>query len=124
MAEDGESELPPIRVGNLAAKRDFLDVRDVVRAYAMIIEKGAPGETYNVGRGEATSIEEILQMILAESRAEITVEKDPEKFRPVDIPLFEADATKLKETTGWEPQIPLQQTIKETVAYWRDLRRC
>ena len=119
MAEKGETDLPSIRVGNLLAERDFLDVRDVVRAYAMVIEKGEPGETYNVGRGEAVAIQDILKMILKEAKVTIAVEKDPEKFRPVDIPLFEADASKLKETTGWEPQIPLEQTIRETVAYWR-----
>ena len=119
MAEKGETDLPSIRVGNLLAQRDFLDVRDVVRAYAMVIEKGQPGETYNVGRGKAVAIQDILKTILKEAKVTIAVEKDPEKFRPVDIPLFEADASKLKETTGWEPQIPLEQTIAETVEYWR-----
>ncbi|MCR4797200.1 MAG: GDP-mannose 4,6-dehydratase [Lachnospiraceae bacterium] len=119
MAEKGEKDLPPIRVGNLSARRDFLDVRDVVRAYAMLIEKGQKGETYNVGRGMAYSIQEILDRILSQAKVPIRVEKDPEKFRPVDIELFEADASKLKAATGWAPEIGLDQTIRETVDYWR-----
>ncbi len=120
MAEKGEKNLPPIRVGNLSARRDFLDVRDVVRAYAMLIEKGQKGETYNVGRGMAYSIQEILDRILSQAKVSIRVEKDPEKFRPVDIELFEADASKLKAATGWTPEIELEQTIRETVDYWRE----
>ena len=117
--EAGRQE-PVMKVGNLSARRDFTDVRDVVRAYGMIIEKGTAGETYNVGSGHAIAIQEILDKILAESKAEISVEKDPNKFRPVDVPVIEADTTKLREATGWEPQIPLTQTIKETVEYWRN----
>lgn len=117
--EAGRQE-PVMKVGNLSARRDFTDVRDVVRAYGMIIEKGSAGETYNVGSGHAIAIQEILDEILAESKAEISVEKDPNKFRPVDVPVIEADTTKLREATGWEPQIPLTQTIKETVEYWRN----
>ena len=117
--EAGRQE-PVMKVGNLSARRDFTDVRDVVRAYGMIIEKGSAGETYNVGSGHAIAIQEILDKILAESKAEISVEKDPNKFRPVDVPVIEADTTKLREATGWEPQIPLTQTIKETVEYWRN----
>lgn len=117
--EAGRQE-PVMKVGNLSARRDFTDVRDVVRAYGMIIEKGTAGETYNVGSGHAIAIQEILDKILEESTAEISVEKDPSKFRPVDVPVIEANTNKLREATGWEPQIPLTQTIKETVNYWRN----
>ena len=117
--ESGRQE-PVMKVGNLSARRDFTDVRDVVRAYGMIIEKGTAGETYNVGSGHAIAIQEILDKILEESTAEISVEKDPSKFRPVDVPVIEANTNKLREATGWEPQIPLTQTIKETVNYWRN----
>jgi len=108
-----------LKVGNLAAERDFTDVRDVVRAYALLVEKGTAGETYNVGSGHAVAIDTILKMILSMSDKEIRIEKDPSKFRPVDVPTIEADTKKLYEATGWTPQISLDQTIRETLDYWR-----
>ena len=117
--EAGKKE-PVMYVGNLAAKRDFTDVRDVVRAYALLVQNGTPGETYNVGSGHAYAIEEILNQIIQLSTADIKVEIDPNKIRPVDVPIIEADITKLNAATGWKPQIPLQQTIQETLDYWRD----
>lgn len=111
---------PVMYVGNLEAKRDFTDVRDVVRAYAMLIEKGKSGETYNVGSGHAVSIREILELIISLSYGNIKVEIDPNKLRPVDVPIIEADTTKLRKLTGWEPEITLEQTIKETLNYWRE----
>lgn len=110
---------PIIRVGNLSAKRDFTDVRDVVRAYALIIQKGKRGETYNVGSGKAIAIEEILRMVLSMSEAEISVETDINKLRPVDVPIIEADITKLVKTTGWQKQINIEDTIADTLNYWR-----
>lgn len=118
--EAGKRE-PVMKVGNLSAKRDFTDVRDVVRAYAMLIEKGKAGETYNIGSGHAIAIEEILQMILKNSDVDIRVEVDPEKLRPVDVPIIEADTDKVREATGWKPQIALEQTIQETLEYWRKM---
>lgn len=109
-----------MKVGNLSAKRDFTDVRDVVRAYGLLIEKGKSGETYNVGSGHAIAIEDLLQMILKNSEAQIKVEVDPEKLRPVDVPIIEADIRKLAGETGWQPGIPLVQTIRETLNYWRN----
>ena len=111
---------PIISVGNLEAQRDFTDVRDVVRAYAMLIEKGEPGETYNVGSGHAVSIREILELIVLLSGQSIKVEIDSNKLRPVDVPIIEADTAKLQKLTGWEPKIALEQTIKETLNYWRE----
>lgn len=110
---------PVMKVGNLAAKRDFTDVRDVVKAYILLIQMGIPGETYNVGRGNAKEIQEILNLIVSMSRAEIKVEIDSNKIRPVDVPIIEADITKLNQLTGWKPLIPLEQTIQETLDYWR-----
>lgn len=110
---------PVMKVGNLAAKRDFTDVRDVVRAYVKLAKLGIPGETYNVGSGNAQAIQEILNLIVSMSKVEINVEIDPNKLRPVDVPIIEADITKLNELTGWKPEIPLQQTIQETLDYWR-----
>lgn len=110
---------PIMYVGNLSAKRDFTDVRDVVRAYGLLIQNGESGETYNVGSGRAYAIQEILDMIISKSSREIEVKVDPNKIRPVDVPIIEADTTKLKSATGWEQRIPLEQTIQETLDYWR-----
>lgn len=112
-------QTPEIHVGNLSAMRDFTDVRDVVAAYAMIIEKGKTGETYNVGSGKAIAIDEILNRILSFTKEEIKVIIEKEKFRPVDVPIIEADITKLVTDTGWEQKIPLDRTLQETLDYWR-----
>lgn len=111
---------PIIKVGNLSAKRDFTDVRDVVRAYSLLIEKGEAGETYNVGSGKAISIEEILHYILALSTSPIKISIDQSKFRPIDIPIIESEINKLYKTTSWKPQISLQETINNTLMYWRN----
>lgn len=108
-----------IHTGNLCARRDFTDVRDVVWAYVMLIEKGQAGETYNVGTGRCVSIGDILQIIRNQTDCEIRGEPDPLKMRPSDIPVMAADIRKLQQTTGWEPQIGLEQTIREMLDYWR-----
>lgn len=113
---------PVLKVGNLSAKRDFTDVRDVVRAYSLLIQKGQSGETYNVGSGKAISIEEILQTILSYAKVKISVEVDKAKFRPIDVPIVEADITKLRECTGWNRHIPLEKTIQDTLEYWRNIK--
>lgn len=121
VAEIEKGLRPPVMyVGNLSARRDFTDVRDVVRAYSLLIQKGTSGETYNVGSGQAISIQEILDRIIALSDREIKVEVDPNKLRPVDVPIIEADTTKLKTATGWKQTITLEQTIEETLNYWRE----
>lgn len=116
--ENGLSE-PVIYVGNLSARRDFTDVRDVVRAYAMLVKDGKRGETYNVGRGHAVAIQEILDRIVALSDKDIEVRVDESKLRPVDVPIIEPDINKIRETVGWEPEIELETTLKETLEYWR-----
>lgn len=108
-----------MQVGNLSARRDFTDVRDVVRAYMLLLEKGVAGQTYNVGSGQAVSIQHILDTILSLSSADIRVEVDPDKLRPVDVPLIEADISKLVEATGWQRRYTLEDTIRETLDYWR-----
>lgn len=110
---------PVMQVGNLSAKRDFTDVRDVVRAYGLLVQYGKAGETYNVGSGQAIAIEQILQMIVSKSALDIQIEIDPNKLRPVDVPIIEADTQKLAQTTGWKREISLEQTIQETLDYWR-----
>lgn len=110
---------PVMQVGNLSAKRDFTDVRDVVRAYGLLVQYGKAGETYNVGSGQAIAIEQILQMIVSKSALDIQIEIDPEKLRPVDVPIIEANTQKLVQMTGWKREISLEQTIQETLDYWR-----
>lgn len=110
-----------IRVGNLNVRRDFTDVRDVVRAYALLVRKGQAGETYNVGSGQAVKIGDILRTILDQSTASIRVEVDSEKLRPADVPVMEADISKVQRLTGWKPQISLEQTIEDMLGYWRKM---
>lgn len=107
-----------MQVGNLMVGRDFTDVRDVVRAYAMLSETGKAGETYNVGSGKTVLIDTLLREIIRQSGARIQVKIDPKKLRPADVPVIRADITKLRRDTAWYPQIPLEQTIKETLEYW------
>ena len=109
-----------IYVGNLTAKRDFTDVRDVVRAYAALVKEGKKGESYNVGTGSAIAIQEILNRILSFSESKIEVKVDENKLRPVDVPIIEPNTMKIYEQTGWKPEISINTTIKETLDYWRN----
>lgn len=111
---------PVINVGNLSAKRDFTDVRDVVRAYTLLIRYGRAGETYNVGSGNAKSIQSILDLILSKSEKNIEVRVDEKKLRPVDVPIIEADISKTYRDTGWNPEISLETTIEDMLNYWRE----
>lgn len=120
--EKGKQE-PVIYVGNLSAKRDFTDVRDVVKAYALLVKGGKRGETYNVGRGHAVAIEDILKEIVSMSDKDIEVKVDEKKLRPVDVPIIEPDIEKIKKEVGWEPVIELRQTLEETLEYWRSSDR-
>lgn len=110
---------PVIHVGNLKAKRDFTDVRDVVAAYECLVRQGQSGETYNVGSGIAYSIEEILEKIIALSGQKIEVQVEKERLRPIDVPIIVADITKISEHTDWSMKISLEQTLKDTLDYWR-----
>lgn len=117
--EAGQKE-PIIYVGNLSAARDFTDVRDVVRAYGLLLQHGIAGETYNVGSGHAIKIEDILNQILLQSKVTIQVEVDAAKLRPVDVPIIEADTTKLYQCTKWKPEISIDETISDVLDYWRN----
>lgn len=110
---------PVLHVGNLSAFRDFTDVRDVVRAYGLLIQNGVSGETYNIGSGHALSIQSVLDMILSLSTTQITVKVDQNRLRPSDIPVIEADISKLQSVIHWQPEITLQQTLEEILNYWR-----
>ncbi|MDD8026570.1 MAG: GDP-mannose 4,6-dehydratase [Acidobacteriota bacterium] len=115
----GPGAVPVIRVGNLALRRDYSDVRDVVRAYALLMGKGKPGEVYNVCCGRAASLEWILKTLLSYSRRKIAYEIDPARIRKVDIPYLAGDNAKLRQATGWAPRIPLDQTLSDILAFWR-----
>lgn len=112
---------PVIRTGNLSAQRDFTDVRDIVRAYELLLERGHSGEVYNVGSGNAAAISDILAQIRTLCTVQFAVETDPEKLRPVDVPVIAADITKLQADTGWSPQIPLAQTLSDMLTAQRRL---
>jgi len=111
---------PVVHVGNLKAIRDYTDVRDMVRAYWLALEKGTPGEVYNICTGEACLIEEVLQELLRLSPAKVRIEPDPARMRPSDVVLLKGDNSKFVAQTGWRPQIPLKTTLKDLLEYWRE----
>lgn len=115
--ERGEAD--SLKVGNLSARRDFTHVKDVARAYLLIAEKGRPGEVYNVGSGVTYSAQEILDKLCAMARCPISVEQDPMKMRPSDTTVICCDHSKLTRDTGWEPQIPLETILWDTIQEWR-----
>lgn len=116
--EAGKCE-PVIKVGNLEARRDFTDVRDVVRAYWSLIKEGAPGEVYNVASGMASAINEILDILLQKADVKIEVVKDMARMRPSDVPVFMGDNKKIKVKTGWQPVISLEKSLDDILNYWR-----
>ena len=110
---------PVIMVGNLSARRDISDVRDVVYAYRLLAEKGRPGEKYNVSSGRAVSMEEALKLMLQMSTVSIKTETDPSLLRPADVPLLWGDPSKLKAGTGWSPSYQLKDTMESLLKHWR-----
>lgn len=117
-AEAGRAE-PVILVGNLDAERDFLDARDVVRAYALVTRDELAGEVFNVASGVPRSISAVVDALRALARVPITVRQDEARLRPADVPVIYGDAAKLRLETGWEPRIPFEQSIADTLDYWR-----
>ena len=110
---------PVIKVGNLEAQRDFADVQDIVRAYRLLAEKGESGAIYNVGSGKAISIAELLNKLLSLTKADISIEKDPSRMRPSDVPLIKANISKLSAQTGWKPEVQIEQTLSNILNEWR-----
>lgn len=111
---------PVMSVGNLSAMRDFTDVRDVVKAYKLLGEKGVSGKVYNVGRGKAVTIQYILDTAVGMAKTPIEVKHDPARMRASDIPLIEPDISRINADTGWKAEISIEQTIKDTLDYWRE----
>ena len=110
---------PVLYVGDLSSQRDFTDVRDVVRAYWLVLEKGVAGEVYNIGSGTTRTIQSVLDMLLSMSTTKIEVRRDPLRMRPSDVKILWADDSKFRKQTGWEPQIPFEQTMQDLLNYWR-----
>lgn len=108
-----------LSVGNLSPRRDFTDVRDVVRAYRMLILSGTPGEAYNVCRGEDIAVRDLAVKLVGLARKPMRLVPDPALQRPVDIPVLRGDPTKLRAATGWEPEIPMEQTLEDLLDEWR-----
>ncbi len=114
---------PVIRVGNINLERDYTDVRDVVRAYFLLMTKGRSGETYNVCSGQAVKLKEILDILLNQTTFEIKIVVEKQRFRPFDIAQLVGDNKKIKTETGWAPQIPLEKTLADLLNYWREKER-
>ncbi len=117
--EAGRHE-PVLRVGNLEAQRDFTDVVDVMRGYALLVEKGQPGEAYNIGTGRAYSIQYLLDTLLSYSDTKIDIQQDPDRMRPSDVPIIYADNSKLRSQTGWEPTYKFEDSLMRVLTYWRE----
>lgn len=111
---------PEIAVGNLEARRDLTDVRDTVRAYRLILERGVPERPYNVCSGRAIAIRDLLEMMLARARVPIDVKVDAARYRPNDLPVVVGDARRIRDELGWTPEIPLERTVDDLLAYWRN----
>lgn len=110
---------PIIHVGNLNAQRDFTDVRDIVRAYWISLDKCRYGESYNVCSEKSTTIKKILETLIKYSNVNVEVKQDPTRMRPSDVELLVGDCTKFKKETGWKPEISLDKTLNDLLDYWR-----
>lgn len=120
--EAGRQE-PLLRVGNLEPRRDFTHTRDVARALWLLIERGEPGQVYNLCSGRATRIGDIVEMVVERARVPIEVREDPARLRPSDEPILMGDNTKLRAATGWEPTIGIPEIVEELLGYWRERLR-
>jgi GDP-4-dehydro-6-deoxy-D-mannose reductase len=115
-----QGHMPPvIHVGTLSARRDFTDVRDMVRAYRLAVEHAAAGEVYNLGTGQPVAVQRVLDLLLAASPVHIEIQPDPARMRPVNVPLVACNAQRFVARTGWRPEIALEQTMHDILEYWR-----
>lgn len=119
LIEKGKQE-PVIFVGNLEAKRDYTDVRDMVRAYLLAVEKCDPGDVYNIAVGKTIRIGDMLNLLLSYSRVTVEIRKDPSRMRPSDVPVLIGDNTKFVNKTGWKPEVPFEKTMEDLLTYWRE----
>lgn len=122
IAEIEKRRKPPVlKVGNLDAVRDFTDVRDIVRAYKLAVDRGVPGEVYNIGSGDTSvwRIGDALDRLVQLADLTVEIKEDPERLRPSDVPVLHCDSTKFRQATGWRPEIPFDQTLRDLLNYWR-----
>jgi len=119
IAEIEKGKKPIIYVGNLNARRDFSDVRDIVRAYWLTMQRCEPGEVYNICSEKAWSIQEVTDLLLSLTSRRIQIQQNPSKMRPADIPVMQGDCTKFKKQTGWKPEIAFEKTMADLLEYWR-----
>lgn len=119
LIEKGKQE-PVISVGNLDAKRDYTDVRDMVRGYLVAVEKCDPGDVYNIASGSAIRIGDMLDMLIGMSKIKVTIKEDPARMRPSDVPVLIGDASKFMAKTGWKTEIPFEKTMEDLLNYWRE----
>ena len=111
---------PVIHVGTLKTKRDYTDVRDIVRGYWLLLEQGEPGEVYNLCSGKAWEIGEVLEFLIGETRVRpIAVREDPARLRPSDVPVLLGNASRIQRAVGWQPELPFEQTLRDVLDYWR-----
>lgn len=120
LIEAGMAE-PVIKTGNLDAQRDFTDVRDVARAYVALLHDGAPSTLYNVASGTARVMRSVLDALVARARVKVRTETEATLMRPSDTPVVLGDATRLRDRTGWRPEIPFEQTLEDLLNYWRGI---
>lgn len=121
LAEIEAGRRPPwVEVGNLDAVRDFTDVRDVVRAYWALLDRGAPGEVYNVCSGRGVKMTDLLEELVALSGLEVEIRVDPSRLRPLDVPVVVGDPSRLRAATGWHASIPLSRTLRDLLDHWRE----
>jgi len=111
---------PHLKVGNLSGIRDFTDVKDMVAAYALLMEKGIAGEVYNVGSGRGVAMQEVVSILISLAQVPIQIETDESRLRPLDIPVIVANNEKIMQL-GWRPTIPLAESLQRVVGYWRTL---
>jgi GDP-4-dehydro-6-deoxy-D-mannose reductase len=121
IAEIEKKKRPAVlHVGNLEAQRDFTDVRDMVRAYWLSLEKGQAGDVYNIGTGKAYAMKDMLDMLLSLAKVKVQVEVDPARLRPSDVPILMPDVSKFRALTGWAPEIPFTRTLSDLLDFWRE----
>lgn len=119
LIEKGKQK-PIVWVGNLDAKRDYTDVRDMVKGYLAAVEKCDPGEVYNICKGQASKIGDMLNLLLSYSSVKATIEQEPGRMRPSDVPVLIGDNSKFVQKTGWNPSIPFEKTMEDLLNYWRE----
>ena len=119
LIEKGKQE-PVVHVGNVDAKRDYTDVRDMVKGYLLAVEKCDPGDVYNICTGSTVKIADVLKLLLSYSKIKVEIKEDPDRMRPSDVPILLGDNSKFVAKTGWKPEIVFEKTMEDLLNYWRE----